>query len=423
MKYIVKGNFADTPTKDEIRIRKLKLIINDGVIESLYDMDKEIENEDSYEIYDYSDSIILPGLIDIHMHAPQYSYSGTAMDKELLSWLDDYTFPEEARYKDKEYAKKNYKILVNDMVNSPSTRFVIFDSIFKDSTIELMNQLEENKLISYVGKLNMDRNSPDYYKEKDALYGYGETVKWLDEVERKNYTYIKPIITPRFTPSVTDEYMKLIGKLAKKKHIAVQSHLDENIDEIKWVKELCPDSIDYADTYDRFDMFGSVSKCVMAHCIYPNEREKKLIKDRNVFIAHCPTSNSNVIAGICPVREYLDNGFNIGLGSDVAGGHTLNLFECMVLSIQLSKIYWKFIDNAKKPIGLNEALYMATYGGGKFFGNVGLFEKGYEFDSIVLDESKIKNLRNFDLLERIERYTYLGQGEIKAKFVRGNKIK
>ena len=147
-----------------------------------------------------------------------------------------------------------------------------------------------------------------------------------------------------------------------------------------------------------------------------------MLKDGRVFIAHCPTSNENVIAGIAPAAHYLRGGYEIGLGSDVAGGHTLDLFAVLAAAVQVSKLRWRWVDASEKPLTLPEALYMATAGGGRFFGQVGLFEPGYAFDAVVIDDSANRNLRAFSPMERIERCAYLGSVKVAAKFVDGRKV-
>ena len=147
-----------------------------------------------------------------------------------------------------------------------------------------------------------------------------------------------------------------------------------------------------------------------------------IIKKNGVYIAHCPTSNSNLSSGICPAGKYLRQGYNIGLGSDISGGHTLDMFEVMRHTIQVSKIHLRYIDLNKKPLTLPETLYMATNKGGSFFGKVGVFEKDYEFDALVLDESDIPTVRVYNEKERLERFVYHKNGKIQSKFIKGNKI-
>jgi guanine deaminase len=132
----------------------------------------------------------------------------------------------------------------------------------------------------------------------------------------------------------------------------------------------------------------------------------------------------NLTSGIAPIRRYLDLGLNIGLGSDVAGGHSDSIFRAITDAIQVSKMYFRMVDEAYKPLTFPEAFYLATKGGGAFFGKVGSFEVGYEFDAVVMDDSVFPHPQNLNLAERMERAVYLGLDEknITAKFVAGRKI-
>ena len=416
-KFIVKGTFIDTITKDEFRIRKGHILVSDGLIKDFSE-----ENPDkSLKLYDYTNKLIIPGLSDLHLHAPQYPNAGLGLDLELLDWLDKYTFPEESKYKDIEYAKKAYQIFVDDLCKSATTRASIFATLHTDMTLLLMDLLEQKKFCAYVGKVGMDRNCPDFYIEKN---GKEETLRFVQECQKRNYVYAKPIITPRFTISCTDEYMKYMGELAKEYKIPVQSHLSENLGEIEFVKELRAGSGDkfYGESYDKNGLFGGEVKTIMAHCVHCPKEEFDLLKKNGVYIAHCPTSNSNLSSGICPAAKFLREGCNIGIGSDVSGGHTLDLFEVMRHVIQVSKMNFRYIEKEQNPLTLTETFFMATNKGGSFFGKVGTFEKDYEFDALVLDESLIKNIREYDEKERLERFIYNKDAKLESKFIRGNKI-
>ena len=378
---------------------------------------------------DYTGKIITPGLVDLHLHAPQYSYCGTAMDLELLDWLQQYTYPEEAHYADPAYARLGYSYFVRDLKNSATTRACIFATLHTDATLELMHQLRGAGLSAFVGKLGMDRNSPDSYREPSAAAGLAETRRWLDTCRAENTLHagpVRPMITPRFTPSTSDEYMRGLGELAREYNVPAQSHLSENPGEIAWVAELCPGTKFYGESYSRYGLFGGGVPTVMAHCIYSPDDEAALMKQNRVMIAHCPTSNENVIAGIAPAAHYLRGGWRVGLGSDVAGGQTLDLFTVMATAVQVSKLRWRYIDQSEKPLTMVEALYMATVGGGDFWADfgekVGLFEDGYAFDALVLDDDPLKNMRAFSAAERLERYAYLGKGKLTAKFAAGEKL-
>ena len=418
--FALKGLILDTPVIGELRAREGYLVCEDGKVAGFY---SELPQQYAgIDVQDCSGKLIIPGMSDLHLHASQYSYCGTAMDLELLEWLQNYTYPEEARYADPEHARSYYEIFTRDLLHTATTRAAIFATIHPEGTMELMRQLSDAGLGAYVGKLNMDRNCPDFYSELTPENGAAETRRWLDLCREAGFERVHPILTPRFTPSVTDAYMEKIGEISREYGVAMQSHLSENLSEIQWVRSLCPDAKNYADTYARYGLFGGECPTIMAHCIYCPEEEDMLMKQNHVFIAHCPTSNENVIAGISPAARYLRQGYEIGLGSDVAGGHTLDLFAVMASAVQVSKLRWRYVDQTEKPLTMMEALYMATAGGGRFFGRVGLFEEGYAFDAVVVDDSANRNLRAFLPAERIERLAYLGGAKIAAKFVDGRKI-
>ncbi len=419
-RFALKGLILDTPTPGALRAVDGYVVCEDGKCAGVYDALPQPYAD--LPVHDYTGRLILPGMSDLHLHAPQYSYCGTAMDVELLDWLQNYTYPAESSFCDSEHARRYYGAFVSDLLHTTTTRAAIFATIHTDATLELMRQLREAGLGAAVGKLNMDRNCPDFYSEHSPENGEAETRRWLDACRKLDTSLVFPILTPRFTPSVTDAYMRRIGVLAREYGVPMQSHLSENRSEIEWVKALCQDAKHYADTYARYGLFGGDCKTIMAHCIYCPEEEDKLMKDGGVFIAHCPTSNENVIAGIAPAARYLRQGYEIGLGSDVAGGHTLDLLAVMASAVQVSKLRWRYVDQSEKPLTILESLYMATAGGGRFFGKVGLFEKDYAFDAVVLDDSVNQRLRVFSPSERIERCAYLGNAKVEAKFVDGHKI-
>ena len=418
--YALRGLFLDTPKPGALRTRQGFLVCEDGKVAGVFDaLPRRFAG---IPVADCGDCLVVPGMSDLHLHAPQYSYCGTAMDLELIDWLNRYTYPEEARYRDLEHAKAYYEVFTRDLLHTATTRAAIFATIHTDATLELMRQLDAAGLGAYVGKLAMDRNCPADYSEHTPENGALETRRWLDACKEARFARVHPILTPRFTPSVTDAYMEKLGQLAAEYGVPMQSHLSESPSEIEWVKSLCPDAGTYADTYARYGLFGGDCPTIMAHCIYCPEEEERMMKDGHVFIAHCPTSNENVIAGIAPAARYLRQGYEIGLGSDVAGGHTLDLFAVMAAAVQVSKLRWRCVDSAEKPLTLPEALYMATAGGGRFFGRVGLFEPGYAFDAVVIDDSANRNLRAFSPMERIERCAYLGGAKVAAKYVDGRKV-
>lgn len=420
--FILKGNIIFSRNANEIvSLEKGYLVCKNGLTEGVY---KTLPSEyNNVCIRDYGDSLIIPGLIDLHIHAPQYSFRGLGMDMELLEWLETNTFPEEAKFQNLEYAKQAYEIFVENLRKSPTTRACIFATMHRQATLLLMDMLEKSGLSTMVGKVNMDRNSPDYLKEFSAEESASETEKWIKDVLDRNYKYTKSILTPRFIPSCTDELMKKLKKIQIKYNLPVQSHLSENPSEVAWVKELCPWSEFYGDAYDKFGLFGGDCRTIMAHCVYSDDPEIARMKKNGVFIAHCPESNINLSSGVAPVRRYLEDHMHVGLGSDVAGGSVENIFTAMSHAIQASKMRWRIYDNSLKPLTVEEVFYMATKGGGEFFGKVGSFEPGYAFDAVVLDDSRLKHPQPLDLKSRLERLIYFSDDrEIQAKYVEGREL-
>lgn len=397
------------------------LICVDGICAGVFDTIPEEYAQ--LPLNDHGGKLIIPGLVDLHTHAPQYAFRGLGMDRELLEWLSTYAFPEEAKYSDLAYADRAYTIFAEAMKRSATTRAVVFGTLHRKATILLMDKLENTGIVSCVGKVNMDRNSPDTLREASAQEAIEDTERFIRETAGK-YRRTYPIITPRFTPSCSDELMEGLGKLSRKYHACVQSHLSENPGEIAWVRELCPWAENYGAAYDRFGLFGKPQKTVMAHCVYSDDREVAMMKENGVFIAHCPASNMNVASGIAPIRRYLSEGLRVGLGSDVAGGQTESLFTAMVEALQVSRLYWRLVDSTATPLNVAEVFYMATKGGGEFFGKVGSFENGYECDAVVIDDSLLPTPRPLTVQERLERAIYLG-GDVKAlsaKYCRGKRI-
>jgi guanine deaminase len=375
------------------------------------------------EIRDFNNSLITPGMVDLHTHAPQFVFRAVGLDFELLEWLEVNAFPQEAKYRDLDYAKEAYGLFVKDVVNGPNTRVNMFATLHVDAALVLMDLFEKSGLVANVGKVNMDRNSPEYLCEKSAQAAAGDTVSWIERTKGK-YRNVAPIITPRFIPSCSDELMRSLSEIQKKYGVPMQSHLSENLAEMEWVKKLHPDSTCYGDVYDKYGLFGAGCRTVMAHCVHSPDIELELMKRNGVFMAHCAQSNSNLSSGIAPIRKYIDMRLNIGLGSDVAGGFTTSIFRAIADTIQMSKMYWRLIDTSMKPVTLEEAFYMATIGGGAFFGKVGSFEKGYEFDAVVTDDSEYHKIIDLTIKERLERAIYLSaHSHISAKYVRGYKVK
>ncbi len=418
--FIIRGDICYSEVCGELKtLEQGYLVCENGLVEGVYE--SLPERFAGIPVRDFGRQMIIPGLVDLHVHAPQYSFRGTHMDLELLDWLNRYTFPEESKYADEDYARKRYTVFVNDLRRGATTRACIFGTLHVPATEILMELLEQSGLRTMVGKVNMDRNAPDYLCEESAEVSAQDTVEWVKDC-RKRYRNTKPILTPRFTPSCTNELMENLKKVQLRYGLPLQSHLSENLSEIEWVKELCPEAEFYGDAYDRFGLFGADCPTIMAHCVYSDEREIRRMKENGVFVAHCPESNMNVCSGIAPVRRFLDEGLHVGMGSDVAGGTVLSIFTAMMHAIQASKLRWRLVDDSLKPLSAAEVFYLGTKGGA-FFGKIGSFEPGYEFDAVVLDDSRHSAPCEYSIADRLERFLYFHQEQdIKAKYVAGEEL-
>lgn len=417
---ILKGDICYSLTKDEIAFHPDSyLIVEDGLIKGIY---PQIPAEYSQcQVEDHTGRLIIPGMTDLHIHAPQFNFRGIGMDRELIDWLQTYTFPEESKFADPGYARRSYEIFTDTLRRSATTRFCVFATIHRESTLLLMDMLEASGLVSYVGKVNMDRHSSeDYIETTDE--SIAETSKWLEQTAARQYKHTKPILTPRFIPSCTDELMTALGQLTTKGY-ALQSHLDENLTEIQMVREMVPESKSYADAYHIRNCFGESSPCIMAHCVHVTPEELELIRTNGVFIAHSPESNANLASGVAPIAKYLEEGLNVGLASDVAGGSSESLFKAIAMALQCSNLRWRLQDQGVAKLSFANAFYLATKGGGAFFGQVGSFEPGFEADILVVDDSDLETARELSLEERLERLPYLAtSANIVSKYVAGAKL-
>lgn len=408
-----KGNIIFTKDASDFSIYEDSyILVEDGKVKDI------VKEKPDCEIEDFGDKLIIPAFNDIHIHAPQFTNSGIGYDEELIPWLNKYTFPTEAKYADPEFAEKIYKRFIEILWRYGSMRSVVFSSLHKEGTEILFDLFKESGMGAYIGKVNMDRNSVDELTEttEDSLKVTREIIeKYRDE------KLVKPIITPRFVPSCTNELMEGLQEIINEEKLPVQSHLSENHGEVAWVKELHPDIETYGEVYDKYDMFGT-TPTIQAHCVYCTEKEKQMMEKQDVYVAHCPTSNLNLMSGLAPIKEYLERGIKVGLGTDVSGGHTFNMMQVIASAIQVSNMYWLYVDKDKAPLTTSEAFYIATKGGGEFFGKVGSFEKDYAFDALVIDDSDLKDL-DINPKERLEKVIYMGEDKhIVKRFLEGNVI-
>lgn len=373
------------------------LVLEDGVIQGLYPALPE--QYAARLVTDYGDGLIMPSFADLHLHAPQYSMLGMGMDLPLLDWLDTYTFRTEARFEDTDYARRVYRQLAEDLITSGTTRVAMFSSRHTDATLILMEELEKAGVTGYVGKVNMDRNSG--LSQETTEESVSETLRWLESC---HFNLVKPILTPRFTPSCTNELMAALGKLAAERDLPVQSHLSENTKEIAWVGELHPDCAQYWESYEKYGLWKD--RTLMAHCVHSDKREQEAMARTGVWAVHCAASNVNLCSGTAPVRELMEHGVHVALGSDIAGGDQLAMNKVVVMSIRASKI--KQLETGTPFLTVPEAYYLGSTAGHIYFGGAAGFQPGHKLHAVVVDDSSFpESARELTLAERFERAIYL----------------
>ena len=432
MKKVYKAHILFTKEKDRFEIFENGYIaVENGIVVGVANSLDELKvqcskfNVQDAEVVDFGDKLLIPAMNDMHVHAPQVHNQGVAMDLELLPWLQNYTFPEESKYADTAYAECMYRRFIHTQWLFGTMRSVAFGTVHTDSTRVLMKLYQEAGMGALVGKVAMNRNCPEALCEdvEAAVEGNEKLIAEFNAPSPNTHhptPLVRPIITPRFVPSCTPELLKACGELAKKYQLPVQSHLSENTSEIAWVAELEPESKSYGDAYNRYGLFGQ-TPTIMAHCVWTAGSELELMKKNGVMVAHCPTSNFNLSSGMAPVRNLLDAGIRIGLGSDISGGHDLNMFRMLVYAIQVSKMQYQQ-NHDKAFLTLPETFWIATKSAGSFFGKVGSFEPGYDFDALVIDDAVLYPAE-YSLQHRLERFIYLGDDrQIVHRFCRGQEV-
>ncbi|XP_010218460.1 PREDICTED: guanine deaminase [Tinamus guttatus] len=369
----------------------------------------------------------MPGLVDTHIHAPQYSFAGTRVDLPLLQWLTTYTFPTEAKFKDNDFAEEVYTRVVRRTLKNGTTTACYFATIHTDTSLLLAEIIDKFGQRAFVGKVCMDLNdSVPQYKETTAD-SIQETERFVKELLGKKYPRVQPIVTPRFAPSCTEDLLQALGNLAETHDLHVQSHISENEEELKIVKNLFPAYQNYTDVYDRNKLL--TSKTVMAHACYLSEEELKLFNLRGASISHCPCSNSSLCSGILNVQKVLKHNVKLGLGTDVAGGYSASMLDAIRKTMMASNALLLNKVN-ERGLTLEEAFRLATLGGSQVLGLenvIGNFEVGKEFDALLVNTKASDS--PFDLFssdafeDTLQKFLYLGDDRnISEVYVSGKQV-
>lgn len=415
---ILHGTIISSPAPGKLDITPGGyLIAEDGRIRGVYAALPECYA--GVPVEEYGEALILPAFCDLHLHAPQYPMLGTGMDLPLLDWLNTYTFPAEARFADPDYARDVYRKLAAELIENGTTRVCMFSSLHTQATWILMEELERAGVTGYVGKVNMDRNGLPGVLQEETAESIRETERWLERCG--DFTNVRPILTPRFTPSCTDELMAWLGRKAAETGLPIQSHLSENDREVAWVRELHPDCDQYWESYRKFGLWND--RTLMAHCVWSDARERAAMRKAGVTVVHCPDSNVNVCSGTAPVRAMLQEGLKVALGTDIAGGDHISMFDAVTAAIRASKVR-QMTDPARPDfLTVAEAWYLGTSAGAAFFGDAPGFAPGNALHAIVLSDDDLPQSHPLSPAERLERCMYRRQKDaIRAVWSDGRKV-
>ncbi|XP_036117179.1 guanine deaminase [Molossus molossus] len=373
----------------------------------------------------------MPGMVDTHIHAAQYSFAGSNVDLPLLEWLTKYTYPTELRLQNIDFAEEVFTRVVRRTLKNGTTTACYFSAIYTDSSLLLAEITDKFGQRAFVGKVCMDMNDtfPEYMEGTEE--SIKETERFVSEMLQRNYPRVKPIVTPRFSLSCSEMLMSELGSTAKTHDLHIQSHISENPDEVEAVKNLYPSYKNYTDVYDKNGLL--TNKTVMAHGCYLSAEELDVFRERGASISHCPNSNLSLRSGFLNVLEVLKHEVKIGLGTDVAGGYSYSMLDAMRKAVMVSNILSINKIN-EKSLTIKEVFRLATLGGSQALGldrEIGNFEVGKEFDALLINpkasDSPIDlfcgdfGVDTFDTI--IQKFLYLGDDRnIEEVYVGGKQV-
>jgi guanine deaminase len=367
------------------------LVVNsEGKIVAVADYKKVKQDYPQALVIDLSDRLIIPGFIDTHVHLPQYK-AVAIYGRELLGWLENYIYPAERDFTP-EVAQELAPVFFTALLAHGVTAAAVYCSVQMASTHVAFESAEKVGIRVAMGKVMMDQNSPEFLLENtsDSIKGSEELCRRWHGADQGRLLYS---FIPRFAPTCSRKLMATVGEMAKQYGAYIQTHIAENPKEVDWVKELFPEAQSYADVYSRAGLLGP--RTVLAHAIYLSEQERLLLKKTKTCLAHCPTSNLFLQSGFMPLRELMDRGLTIGLGSDVGGGPTLSPFEVMRAALYVHTTR-RLLLGAQGEITPATAFYLSTWGGAKTLGlgeKIGTLEAGKEADFVVVNPAQLNPLR------------------------------
>lgn len=404
---------------------------------------------------DFGDKLLMPGFVDGHAHAPQYSFLGVGMHLPLLEWLETYTFPSEAKFQSAKYAQAVYAKAVRRHLFNGTTTCSYFATVHLEACKVLADLIEAAGQRGYVGKVNMDRNCSVPALQEDTQTSLQHTREFVDYVLKKKSPLLTPVITPRFVPSTSSRLMKGLAAISREHEPAlpVQSHLSENRAEISWVRSMHPESDSYAAVYRDHGLLHD--RAYMAHCVWCCKQERAILHETKTAVIHCPNSNFSLSSGVLNVRRLLNQGIKVGLGTDVSGGYSTSMLDAIRQAVIASKLVAIGSGSASDddddvdsddsddslskentaPLSFAEAFHLATVGSAEALGlgdTVGNFAVGKEFDALVVDpfgedspiDPALDDADAKDVLHTFQKFLFLGDDRnIETIFVRGSVVK
>ncbi|KAI0377898.1 guanine deaminase [Hypomontagnella monticulosa] len=335
---------------------------------------------------------LIPGFIDTHNHAPQWAQRGLGQGMHILNWLDQITFPNEARFADPAYARRVYTRCVAGFLRQGVTTASYYGSLHTEATKILADICLAAGQRALVGKCNMDRNAPAYYRDASSEASLRDTEACIAHIRAIDPAgkLVKHVLTPRFAISCKPALLEGLGELARKNpELPIQTHFNEAEQEMRFTAELFPQfKGSEADLYEHYGLLNERS--ILAHCCHMNEYEMRRIQQLGCGVAHCPISNMTVGGGFmaAPVRDFVRRGIKVGLGTDSGGGFSSSMLDAMRQALVASNAREVMSQGKDKGLDIAEVFYLATLGGAKVCGleeTTGNFEVGKEFDALVID--------------------------------------
>ncbi|MEY2959961.1 MAG: guanine deaminase, partial [Actinomycetota bacterium] len=418
----VRATIVQTPMSDrlEVLVDHLVVVDDDGTITGI----RPATGDDDADVTLADDTVIVPGLVDTHIHAPQWPQLGTGLDLPLEQWLFDRTFPLEARCADPRYATSVWESMVPTLLAHGTTTAIYHGSIHEEANIALASTCIDHGQRAFIGRVAMDHpdGTPDWYRDHSPTAAVEASARSIDAIRALTdpLGLVAPIVTPRFVPACTDAALEGLGELAAATGTLVQTHCSES----DWEHAYVIDRFGRTDT-DVLDHFGLVREhTVLAHATHLTGADRSVIAQRGAGVAHCPLSNVYFANRPFSARAALDAGVPVGLGTDVAGGPSASLLAQCGHAVAASRRLADDGDQAAR-IDAVTAFWMATLGGAELVGlPVGLLTPGRQFDALALRLDRLGIDPDLDDDERMfEKMVRLaGRDDIAAVWVAGRRV-